>query len=396
MSRNVHRRSRAVRVAAGALVLSAMGLASSLPASGQEAPVDAPKEAVLLQYGWWNKAQQSPAGGSPVPRPPGAPEDGIFIAYEPTAGPAPTPIAGVTGIVATAPSAAPKPLGPDAFGAVRYSVPEGAEADLTLHYIPTSTSTPGGASADVGELFACPVSSAWDPVQNGRYDGAPKYNCANGVKGTYAGDSISFTLPAALSTGGMFDLALVPQGTQPFKVSVKPPDSASMVLTSVPESELSSSEDSFDASTFEDPAAAFDESFGDESVGVDDLGGASASDFAADDFSAGSFSSSAGGAGRAAVAGARSRSVGNQVGVPAGIISNPFRADASRAERMMAVALLLALAVGLWWVGGMPIRAPRLLGSLGAGIPVEAAEVNTGGIGRFVRVRPATRPPRLF
>ena len=62
---------------------------------------------------------------------------------------------------------------------------------------------------------------------------------------------------------------------------------------------------------------------------------------------------------------------------------------------MMAVALLLALAGGLWWVGGKPVRAPRLLGSLGAGSDVVDEPVATGGIGRFARQR-AGRAPRLF
>ena len=62
----------------------------------------------------------------------------------------------------------------------------------------------------------------------------------------------------------------------------------------------------------------------------------------------------------------------------------------------MAVALLGLLAVALWWIGGQPVRAPRLLGSLGAGAPTAAvAEVKTGGIGRFARVRDGSAP-RLF
>lgn len=399
MSHRVWLRGAAVAVLLGA------GALGAVPAGGQEAPPEeeftfeepAQTTAMLLQYGWWNKAQQSPAGGSPTPAPPGAPSDGIFIAYEPAGGPTPTPAAGVPGLIPVAPAPAPKPvvLGPEAFGAVRYSVPAGAEALLTLRFTPTSTSQPGGVNPDSGTLTACPVSTAWDPVQNGRYDAAPKYDCANGVVGAFAGDTVSFTLPAALAPNGTFDLALVPSGTKPFKLSISAPDSSSMALTSVPESEADSSSEAFDASTFEDPAAEFfEESVPvEESFGVEDFGSVGVGEFDSGEFSAGGFVTSPAPAvtTRAPVAG-----VDNQVAVPAGVARNPFRPDASRAERMMALALLLALAGGLWWVGGKPVRPPRLLGSLGAGIPVAVEEIRTGGIGRFAKVRSAERPPRLY
>ena len=374
-------------------------------AGGQEAPPEeefvfeeppAPTTAELLQYGWWNKAQQSPAGGNPVPAPPGAPADGIFIAYEPAGGPVPTPAAGVPGLVPTAPAPAPNPvvLGPEAFGAVRYSVPAGAEASLTLKFVPTSTTQPGGVNPDAGVLSACPVSSPWDPVQNGRYDASPKYDCTIGVAGTVAGDTVSFTLPAALSTSGVFDLALVPSGTQPYRLAIETPSSASMALTSVPEQETTFSAEEFDAGSFEDPAAEFfeDQAFAEESFGVDDFGSVSV-----DDFGSGSFVTDGVVGGPVATSAGAGSPVGGagQVAQPTAVL-NPLRPDASRAERMMALALLTLLAVGLWYVGGQPVRPPRLLGSLGAGVPAATEEVRTGGIGRFARVRPAERPPRLY
>ena len=394
------RTSVVLRGAALALLVGAGALgAAPLTAAGQEAPPEeefvfeepvAPTTAELQQYGWWNKAQQSPAGGNPVPAPPGAPADGIFIAYEPAGAPVPGPAAGVPGLVPVAPAPAPNPvvLGPEAFGAVRYSVPLGAEASLTLKFVPTSTTQPGGVNPDAGVLTACPVSSPWDPVQNGRYDAAPKYDCTIGVAGTVAGDTISFTLPAALANGGFFDLALVPSGTQPYRLAINPPDSSSMGLTSVPEQEGAFSEE-FDPGAFEDPAAEFfEEQAADESFGVDDFGSVSV-----DEFGAGEFETD--GVASAPVAGAPAATSGGQVAQPAAIQS-PFRPDASRGERMLALALLLLLAGGLWYVGGQPVRPPRLLGSLGAGVPVQTEEVRTGGIGRFARVRPAGRPPRLF
>jgi hypothetical protein len=79
----------------------------------------------------------------------------------------------------------------------------------------------------------------------------------------------------------------------------------------------------------------------------------------------------------------------------AGRIVNPFSPDASRADRMMAVGILLLMGTGLWWVGGMPLRGPRLLGSLGHGRATDEPPVSNGGIGRFARLRTG-RPPRLF
>jgi hypothetical protein len=81
--------------------------------------------------------------------------------------------------------------------------------------------------------------------------------------------------------------------------------------------------------------------------------------------------------------------------VQAGRVVNPFSPDASRGERIMAVAVLLGLGAGLFWVGGAPVRPPRLLGSLGAGQVVDETPVSKGGIGRFARPRHGT-PPRLF
>lgn len=386
-----------LRGAAVAVLALTAGLGAAPLAGGQEAPPEeefgfeepeAPTTAQLLQYGWWNKAQQSPAGGNPVPPPPGAPSDGIFIAYEPAGGPTPAPAAGVPGLVPEAPAPAPEPvvLGPEAFGAVRYSVPPGAEASLTLHFTPTSTSQPGGVNPDAGVLSACPVSTAWDPVQNGRYEASPTYDCSIGVTGAFAGDTVSFTLPAALAIDGVFDLALVPSGTQPYKLAITPPSSSSMTLTSVPETEPEFSEEEFAAESFEDPATEFfEEAAAEEAFGADDFGSVPIDDFGTEEFSPEVVAAPV----------AEAPVTRGEVAQPTAV-RNPFRPDASRGERIMALALLMLLAAGLWYVGGQPARPPRLLGSLGAGVPVQAEAVRTGGIGRFARVRPAGRPPRLF
>jgi hypothetical protein len=390
---------RVARGAASVLLLGAVAVGTTgwAPVAGQESDPFAPDDSVesvpvtasLLQYGWWNKAQQSPAGGNPTPAPPGAPADGLFILYEPTAAP-PAAVTGPLGAVPTAPDPADvRPVGPEAFGAVRYSVPVGAETTLTLHYTPTSTTQPGGVNPDVGDLFACPVSTSWDAVQNGRYDSAPKYDCGNGVQAVVAGDTVSFTLPAALSGEGLLDLAIVPAGNRPFRLALDAPTDQSVSLDSVPEQE---GEAEFDAGSFEDPALFEDPAFFEDSstFGVEDFGSLSVDGFATDDLGS-TFTPT-----DAVPTGSVARVPRGQVAVPAGV-ANPFRPDAGRGERLMAVALLALRAAALWWVGGQPVRAPRLLGSLGAGAAtaLEHADARRG-IGRFSRIRTGTRPPRLF
>ncbi len=404
MSRRSHRLHRLVRAGAALLVAGTAGLAAILPAAGQEDPfapdafdADAPVTAALLQFGWWNKAQQSPAGGNPTPPPPGAPENGIFILYGPTGVAPPAAVTGPIAALPTAPApapvpSAPIPLGPEAYGAVRYAVPLGSEATLTLRYVPTSTSQPGGVNPDVGELFACPTTRTWDPVQNGRYDGAPTYDCGTGVPAVVAGDSVTFAFPSSLAVDGVFDVALVPMGTRPYRLALNTPTDESLALTSVPEQE-STGEESFDPGTFEDPVEAFEDPVLEDSstFGTEDFGAVGV-----DEFSAGTSTGDFDVTTSPGVPSGSVRRPATQVAQPAAI-ANPFRRDASRSERIMAVAVLAALAAGLFWIGGKPVRAPRLLGSLGAGQVLEfATEVKTGGIGRFARVRTGAKPPRLF
>lgn len=385
---------RGLRALAAAFFLTGGALAVGLPVGAQEEDpfaVDGNEETVpsatLLQYGWWNKAQQSPAGGNPTPPPPGAPADGIYVLYGPTGTAPPPAVTGPLAAVPPAPDPADaRPLGPEAFGAVRYAVPPGAEAMLTLRFTPTSSSQPGGVNPDVGQLVACPVSTAWDPVQNGRYDSAPAYDCGTGVFATGAGDTVVFTLPASLAIDGVFDLALVPAGTQPYSLALAPPTDDSMTLTSIPEGEL---EEEFDPGDFEDPSLFDAEGLDDGSFDSTDLGDVALGDFDVSEFSSGDVASAPVGSPGSPV---------TRVAAPAASVVeslDPFDPNASRSERMMAVALLLGLGAALWWVGGQPMRPPRLLGSLGAANVVPAV-VDARGIGRFAKVRLGRRPPRLF
>src|SRR5207302_2253093 len=58
-----------------------------------------------------------------------------------------------------------------------------------------------------------------------------------------------------------------------------------------------------------------------------------------------------------------------------------------RSQQAVALGLLAAIGLGLWWFGGQQARSPRLLGSLGEGAPAPDAGlyVPSGGIGRFAR-----------
>ncbi|HVM09888.1 MAG TPA: hypothetical protein VM345_15580 [Acidimicrobiales bacterium] len=398
---------RFVRAAAALCVAAAAGLGVTVPAAGQETgEEDVELAAVFLDaYGWWSKAQQNPIGGqnpnTPVPTtcrstdvnacPAGPPADGIYIVYDYEAA-APTVVTGPIsnlpqpGLPQQPPSspapnvATPQALGPTAYGAVRFIVPDGAETELRIPILSRNTSQPGGTDPTVGKLFACiSTTPGWAAIQNGRYDQGPKYDCTTADEADVTGDTAVFELGTMFVQSSTLDVVIVGAGERPFQMALGPPDESSLTVTN--ESELAPSSEAFaDDFAFEDPLTTFEQSFGD--LGVDpgfsgDLG----------------FSSGDAGAFSPSVPVARPQTA--RRAVPAGIVSNPFAPDASRGERLLAVALLAALGAGLWWVGGQPVRAPRLLGSLGAGVPVDDTPVTRGGIGRFARARDG-RAPRLF
>lgn len=392
------------RFVAASLMVGAIGVGM---AAGGSAPLVGAQEAVendfsfendtavLEAYGWWNKAQQTPPGAPPAPPPPDAPDNGLFLAHDVVTSDAPTPVAGAPGLVETLPGTVagsvgapaptinlPEPIGPVAFGAVRYSVPEGAEGELTLHL----DRPPSAAPAVVPVVLACPILSSWEGLPNAPYEQAPDYECASAAPGVLAGETITFVLPATLSSDlETFDLAIVPAGDHPFRMSLAAPNDESLRLTSVPES--ADDERDFDES-FEDPAAGLDADLGSDG------------DFDAEDFGAfdegtleeGSFDD---GSSPDSVTSWRP---GGEVALPAGNVLNPFDPDKSRNDRILAVALLMAIGAGLWWAAGKPARAPRLLGSMGAGSRAIAAppDGTERGIGRFSRLRITKRPPRLF
>jgi hypothetical protein len=446
-------------------VVAAVGLGATVPAAGQTSD-EGPTlpQSYLDGYGWWSKVQQNPTGGKnpdvvpgcsayPVTGPPpttatiptdpntapmgqcpaGAPADGLYIAYD-YESVTPTAVTGAVGntpTVTTAPppttpSGAPpvptaKPptqvLGPTAYSAVRYAAPDGAETSLTLQTLNRPPMTPGGADPTAGvKVVACMITTpGWSASQNDRYDQGPKYDPATCSVGDLSGDSLTFVFPASMIENGMLDVAIVPSTgacpdppsgappttlpsqapaspprcDHPYQLAFAKPADYSLSLDSVPEDLSNDSfDESLDPSAFEDPLASFEE----------DYYAALDPDSAFASFDIGGFGSGDpyGSVSRAPVARphiARPASAG---------FPNPFARDASRGERLLAVLLLLLMALAMWWFGGDQIRAPRLLGSLGAGsaaVPPaddgDRARGGNGGIGRFARPRTG-KPTRLF
>lgn len=406
--RTVGVRGAARGVAAASILVMSIGAAATMAAaqeattddagtgSGEDVEVALP-EAYLDGYAWWSKTQQSPAGGQGVPAetctptdvnqcPAGPPPDGIYVVYDYEAV-APTVVTGPINNLPTvpvpeAPPGSPTPnvsppriAGPIAFGAVRFIVPDGAETELTLNVLSKSSTTPGGQDPSVGKVFACLVASpGWAATQNGRYDQAPTYDCSSADEGDIVGDQVVFDFPSGMVQNGTLDVVIVGAGDRPFQMSFAAPKNESLQILNADalvEEIVDYSEEDF---TIEDPLTEFTESTYVDTPLVGDVA------YTSDD----SVLALAPPIGRPQP----------ERAVTAGRFVNPFSPDASRGERVMAVALLMLTGGALWWVGGMPIRPPRLLGSLGNGRTTEVGPSTMGGIGRFARPR-SGRPPRL-
>lgn len=322
-------------------------LGAAFCAAAAAAVIIAPAASAVLpdRVGWWNKAQQIPAvpaaGAVNLPLPPNVSSDDLPVSNDGT----------------------PEGL---LIAAVRYEVPPGASAKLTL--VDTDNralSMPPGTSISV-----CPTTSTWDGLINGRWDARPKYDCEvlSAVSSPNGdGTALSWDIPAAFQMiPGVIDVVLVPSGSPvPFAAVFAGPTDESLILTDVPE-------------TFEEGEIAADFASpppftGDSGTfaSLDPLGGVT-------DLTGPLPSLSAGGAPTALGASRANRFVptGSPIGIPD-----------SRAERVLAFLLLAALGAALFWFGGKPARAPRLLGSLGHGqaMPIDPGAVT--GVGRFARPR---------
>ncbi|HEX7165831.1 MAG TPA: hypothetical protein VF230_02510, partial [Acidimicrobiales bacterium] len=219
-------------------------------------------------------------------------------------------------------------------------------------------------------------------IQNGRYDQAPKFDCSSADEASIEGDAAVFEFAPSMIQNGTIDVAIVGQGAKPFQMSFGPPTESSLTILNA--AELAGEEELLLEEDFviEDPLEEFLEEEALSEAALEDFG-ALGGELALTGFDDGvnkPFSPVA------------------RPPTPRPIVNtglrNPFRADASRGERLMAVALLLLMAAALWWYGGQPTRLPRLLGSLADGRTAEPI-VGDRGIGRFAKPRTG-RPRRLF
>jgi hypothetical protein len=265
--------------------------------------------------GWWNKAQAVPVDGDPtglgaptptVPPPATVPEDGIYVSNDAS--------------------------GAAAVAAVRYRLGAAADGTLTLHL------AEGGALTGAEELAACPVAGGFEPAQNGRWDARPGYDeaaCTAVGTPTAAGDGFTFAVPAAWSSSfGDVAIAVVPKpgSATPFSLAFAKPTDGDFVSTGA-----SSSGSSGSSSFTPSPSSS-----------------SSGSSFSTPRPSSSSFASP---------------------GAPGAVSAAPEAIPAvttavdggSGASKVVAIALLVAIGGGLWFLSTRPQRAPRLLGSIGSG-----------------------------
>lgn len=346
-------------VALGALVLG-LGATPASPAAA--AAPDA--------YGYWSKT-------APVP-PPGVPDGGVYVALGPyTLDPAAPPD----------PDYPPPPTEPAAIAALRFTLAEGAPATLTLKVASGQSATnPDGTPVAIDACQPDISAGAWQPPASnpGSFAERPKYSCS-AVSAASSVDAVAGTvtwnLPGSFQvTSGVLDVVLVPTGTTPFQVAFEKPDEATMTPGEAPAPEPAT-----------EPAPAPETPAG-------DFGTELAVDEPVTDL----------GLGAPVVAAPTPTTPRRSVtpsrptpAVPFQRVSRPVPAIDDRGDRIFAVVVLFAISAALWWVGGQPVNAPKLLGSLGArrgqteeGSGGGGSAVAVGGVGRFARPRPA-RPPRL-
>lgn len=338
---------RLLRPLAALLAAAALPLAVSSPAP---AAGDAPT------YGWWYEPNQSPLNTlAPPPPPPDAPPDGLYLAG--------TPAGALTE------------------AALRFIV-GGASDDATL----TLQAVAGASFGAATPVLACPTTSAWAPAQAGDWSKRPASDCTRvggGVPGVASTDGTTMTwkLSSAFQPGsGTYDVVLLPQGGQFFRVPVKAPGTDALAVPPLPSSTTTT-------------APATTTTTAPVSVAT------SACSCVAEPPAPPDFPPSLPASPPQPPALRAARPVTTQLasGLPV-----RFRPPHTRGQRIMAVTLLLGLAGALWWIGGYPARAPRLLvalhGSRGATAGQEGGDdpgvLRVGGVGRFARPR-RERPRRL-
>jgi hypothetical protein len=154
--------------------------------------------------GWWSKTQSVPVPGVTVPAPPNVPNEGLYVANDPS--------------------------GPTAISALRYPMePNQTGGTLTLR-------TASGSSPVGVNVAACVVTGTWDQAANGGWASRPSYDCSEQVVGRAVDGGLQWDLSAVFSAFNpdFLDVALVPAGAAPFQVAFeKPGDAAFAPSTTV-------------------------------------------------------------------------------------------------------------------------------------------------------------------
>lgn len=276
--------------------------------------------------------------------------------------------------------------GPLSFAAVRFEAPGGVDpgsATVVLRLDVAQTGNVGTA-----EVAACVTTTPWAPGGDQPSSSAPSYECGAGREsvGTVSGSSESWSLgPAFLAPGsqGTYDIALVPDpgSSTPFSADYSQPTPSSVEFTGVAPSPSGPPPTSPPATGLTSPPAAVP-TFPVAPVPAN-VPGVVAPPAPLPSLAAGPPPSTT--------------AVAAPGGMPAGgravtASAAPAR-DGNHAARVMAAAVLVALAGALYLLGRQPGRVPRLIGAFaGAGAggrPSPAVQVR--GIGRFAR--PRTGPP---
>lgn len=368
------KRTTKIAIAASAGLL--LGLAAMPIPAGADAPTD---------YGYWTKAQTPTSPNPLIPVPPTVPvpppeqvvpAGGMYVA-----------LASNTGTVD--PTAVPSATEPAAVSALRFYVTPGSEVSLSLGLAEGQDADgPPQAPHPPYVVDACTVNTeapAWDPPDGaGRWQDHPVWDCDTTSTPSIVeedGQRLSWELGTAFeATEGIIDVVLVPRGVQdpqdptkvdpvPFQLSFAPPDDQALIILNAPAQE----DPTIDTTSGDDFA------FG--GFGSDDTSFVDETAFGSD-------------TGTTDTGGTPTTSLGRRPNLPFRPIAQaPLPLD-NRFDRILAVSLLFAIAGGLWWIGGSPARAPRLLGSLGGGVSDRIDRTTFGGVGRFSRPR-SGRPPKL-
>lgn len=342
------------------------------------------------QKGYWMESQQA---GAPSQPPPNVPAGGLFVAYSPSAG-------------ATAISALRFNIGDERSGTLLLRIHQDSsgvtapsppqEVRDILATTTTSTTTPPPQKETV-HIAVCDITSDWKataPTGVGAWADRPAYKTTGCVPGHVSDDGYSVDFPIGSfhqRSPGVYDLAVVPDPATIPLTSVETPDptgsSPSVTAPSDTPFEIAFDEPLAEALTLEDLPEQVD----DDVAPVEDATPPPTlpSAFPVDN---GFFPAVDVPTTLPVPTPARPRvPLTPRTAVPASSGGLP------KEHRAIAIALLGALAVAWWWIGGAEARRPQRVSAAPAGsdAPEPVAGEQVGGIGRFAKPR-SGRPRKLL